>query len=296
LQPPTATAIPLPSGLHRRHKLSATTPRTPRAASLTDPVKLEVSSKYGTVKTLLQSYIFLPSKYKDCYLAYLLNEFNGNSTIVFAATCNTCTRLTLLLRALGFSAVPLHGQLSQQKRLGSLNRFKSKAATIMICTDVASRGLDIPAVDVVLNFDLPVSSKDYVHRVGRTARAGRSGRTIALVTQYDVEVFQRIEKSLGDVRMGAFPADEPEVLLLLERVAEAQRQAQMDLRELQDRRKSSRRGGFADEEGEDGGDGADAIFPKASRRGAAPAGKNGGAGGGFGGQWGGGKKKVRGRR
>lgn len=63
----------------------------------------------------------------------------------------------------------------------------------MVATDVASRGLDIPSVDLVVNYDIPTNSKDYIHRVGRTARAGRSGKSVTMVTQYDVELFQRIE-------------------------------------------------------------------------------------------------------
>lgn len=74
------------------------------------------------------------------------------------------------------------------------NRFKSREARILVATDVASRGLDIPHVEVVINYDIPSDSRDYVHRVGRTARAGKTGRAIAMVTQYDVEQIQRIEK------------------------------------------------------------------------------------------------------
>merc|ERR1712045_34966 len=106
-------------------------------------------------------------------------------------------KLALMLRNLGFTAIPLNGQMSQNKRLGALHKFKSKSRSILIATDVASRGLDIPHVDVVLNFDIPTHSKDYIHRVGRTARAGKSGRSITFVTQYDIELYQRIEHLIG---------------------------------------------------------------------------------------------------
>jgi reverse gyrase len=117
------------------------------------------------IQTLVQQYLFIPAKWKDCYLAYLLDEFKGQSTIIFVATCNNALRITLLLRNLGFNAVCLHGQLSQPKRLGALNKFKSGQRNILVATDVASRGLDIPNVDIVLNFDIPSHGKDYVHRL-----------------------------------------------------------------------------------------------------------------------------------
>ena len=92
----------------------------------------------------------------------------------------------LLLRKLGHRAATINGQMSQNKRLGSLARFKSKDANILVATDVASRGLDIPEVDLVINYELPDNPKDYIHRVGRTARAGRAGRSLSIITQYDV--------------------------------------------------------------------------------------------------------------
>ncbi|KAL3273069.1 hypothetical protein HHI36_014524 [Cryptolaemus montrouzieri] len=166
-------------------------------ACLNDPVKVEVSTKYQTVDKLLQYYVFIPVKFKDVYLVHILNELAGNSFMIFCSTCNNTIRTALMLRNLGLTAVPLHGQMSQNKRLAALTKFKAKNRSILISTDVASRGLDIPHVDIVINFDIPTHSKDYIHRVGRTARAGRSGKAITFVTQYDVELYQRIEHLIG---------------------------------------------------------------------------------------------------
>lgn len=175
----------LPSGSERRTLMFSATMTSKVAklqrASLTKPVKVEVSHKFQTPATLVQQYLFIPAKHKDCYLAYVLNEFAGQTILVFAATCAGSQRLALLLRNLGFDAVCLHGQLSQPKRLAALNKFKARERSILIATDVASRGLDIPSVDVVINFDIPGNGKEYVHRVGRTARANKMDEVEAAV-------------------------------------------------------------------------------------------------------------------
>lgn len=202
-------------------------------ASLKDPVKVEVSNKYQTVEQLQQYYIFIPVKYKDVYLVHILNELAGNSFMIFCSTCNNTVKTALMLRALGLAAIPLHGQMSQNKRLAALNKFKAKNRSILISTDVASRGLDIPHVDVVLNFDIPTHSKDYIHRVGRTARAGRSGKAITFVTQYDVELYQRIEHLLG-MQLPLYKCEEDEVMALQERVSEAQRTAKLELKDIEE--------------------------------------------------------------
>lgn len=209
-------------------------------ACLLDPVKVEVNSKYESVDTLSQSYLFFPHKYKDCYLAYILTEITGNSTIVFTATCAASTKVALMLRHLGFPTVPLHGQMTQQKRLASLNKFKSGNKQIMVCTDVAARGLDIPHVGFVINYDVPMSSKNYMHRVGRTARAGRHGKTITFVTQYDVEVYQRIEKSLGK-KLEKYPIQDAAVKVMLDSVDEANHMASKQMKDMQQKKKSKKK-------------------------------------------------------
>jgi len=218
-------------------------------ASLKDPVKVSVSSKYQTVETLMQYYLFIPLKYKEVYLVHLLNEMAGNSMMVFCSTCAATQTMALLLRNLGFLAIPLHGQMAQNKRLAALNKFKAKNRSILISTDVASRGLDIPHVDVVVNYDIPTHSKDYIHRVGRTARAGRAGKSLTFITQYDVELYQRIEQ-LIEKKLPLYPTEEKEVMVLLERVVEAQRLAKMEMAEGDKKKKKKRKGG-GDDDGDD---------------------------------------------
>lgn len=120
-----------------------------------------------------------------------------------------------------------------------MNKFKGKDRSILIATDVASRGLDIPHVDIVINYDIPTHSKDYIHRVGRTARAGRSGKSITFVTQYDIELYQRIEFLIGK-KLTQYVTHEDEVMLLLERVNEADRQARIQMKEMDDEKKDHR--------------------------------------------------------
>ncbi|KAI9896905.1 hypothetical protein N3K66_007927 [Trichothecium roseum] len=209
-------------------------------ASLRDPVRVSISSnKYQTVSTLLQHYIFIPSDRKDVNLVYLANEFAGQSCIVFTRTVSETQRVAVLLRTLGFGAVPLHGQLSQSSRMGALNKFKARARNILVATDVAARGLDIPSVDCVLNFDLPQDSKTYIHRVGRTARAGKSGVAINFVSQYELEIYARIEGALGK-KLSGYPMPKEEVMAFQARVEEAQKVARAEMRNMQEQNRSGK--------------------------------------------------------
>jgi ATP-dependent RNA helicase DDX47/RRP3 len=238
-------------------------------------------------------------KYKDLHLIHLAHTLAGQTLIIFVRTVLDCQRLSILLRLLSFPAVPLHGQLSQSSRLGALNKFKSGGRSILVATDVASRGLDIPAVDGVINYDIPTHSKDYIHRVGRTARAGRAGKSITLVTQYDVELFQRIEGVLGK-KMEEYSVGgggKEEVMLLAERVGEAQREAMREVKENGlggDRRSGNKRGREEDRDRDD--DEREAGMPSMRGGGGGKRGRGGGRGGGGGGRGGrGGRGGGRGR-
>src|ERR1051325_1461650 len=128
-----------------------------------------------------------------------------------------------------------HGKLKKRFRVVYLLSLIKQTLLLVF------RGLDIPFVDIVINFDIPANSKDYIHRVGRTARAGRSGKSITLVTQYDVELYQRIEHVIGK-KMDLFPiGSKDDVMLLQERVGEAQRIVTLEMREQQQHKKGSKR-------------------------------------------------------
>jgi len=196
-------------------------------ACLKNPVKIEISHKYDTAAGLQQSYVFQPLRFKMTWLAALIQRFAAYSQIVFTDRCRDVQRVTAVLKDLGFEAAGLHGQMPQLQRLGALNQFKAGRAKILVATDVASRGLDIPSVDLVINMDIPKNSKDYIHRVGRTARAGRSGRAVTLFSQYDVEVFQRIEHALGKKLPECDAVTEGEAMRLHTRVQEACKKVDM---------------------------------------------------------------------
>lgn len=120
----------------------------------------------------------------------------------------------------------MHSLKSQSSRLAALQRFKSGQAPVLLATDVASRGLDIPTVDLVINYDLPRYPRDYVHRVGRTARAGRGGQAVSIVTQYQVKLVHDIEAVVGK-QLEEYDCKEDDVLKAITEVYKAKRMATM---------------------------------------------------------------------
>ncbi|KAI8824154.1 P-loop containing nucleoside triphosphate hydrolase protein [Fimicolochytrium jonesii] len=191
------------------------------------PFVYECNTRFDTVEKLDQRYMFISSTVRDAYLAHLIRTtFEGKTMIIFTGKCRTCERLRITLRELGLKSTALHAQMSQADRLGSLAKFKSGIVPILLATDVGSRGLDIPTVQVVLNYELPADATDYIHRVGRTARAGRGGLSLSFVTQHDINVLLNIEKKM-DKKMLEMNVVENDVLGILNEVALAQRVANM---------------------------------------------------------------------
>lgn len=149
--------------------------------------------------TLTQSHIQVPITHKEHYLhVFLLTEANVDKTIIlFCNRTTTADYLHHLLRLLDHRVTSLHSKLPQRQRIDNLARFRASAARILVATDVAARGLDIPEVSLVINYDLPRDPDDYIHRVGRTARAGRKGEAVTMVGQRDVELVLAIEARVG---------------------------------------------------------------------------------------------------
>ena len=142
--------------------------------------------------------------------------------------------------------VALHSLLSQRQRDAALGKFRNSQVGVLVCTDVASRGLDIPQVDLVVNYDLPAEPNDYVHRVGRTARAGRGGTAMSLLTLRSVEKLQRIEERTGKRCREFGGIEEEAVLKILNRVGKSLRVARQFMVEngleakLEERREKKR--------------------------------------------------------
>lgn len=149
--------------------------------------------------SLKQTHIQVPVTHREHYLhMFLLTDANlPKSVILFCNRTSTADYLTHLLRLLEHRVTALHSKLPQRQRIDNLARFRASAARILVATDVAARGLDIPEVGLVINYDIPRDPDDYIHRVGRTARAGRKGEATTFVGQRDVELIQAIEARVG---------------------------------------------------------------------------------------------------
>ncbi|KAH3674206.1 hypothetical protein WICMUC_003448 [Wickerhamomyces mucosus] len=208
--------------------------------------EVESVDKVAIPEKLLTNYLFLPSYVKEAYLfSVLTHEDNKDSTaIVFVNRTHTAEVLRRTLRNLEVRVTSLHSEMPQSERTNSLHRFKAGAARVLIATDVASRGLDIPSVQLVINYDIPGDADDFVHRVGRTARAGRSGESISFVTEKDVERILSIEKRINK-KMDKYEkiSDNKVIKSSLKETSVAKREALMDMEKegFGEKRKNNKR-------------------------------------------------------
>lgn len=188
--------------------------------------------KVALPSTLLLYYVFVPSYVKEPYLHSMLTleKYAKANIIVFVNRTHTAELLRRALRKLDFRVASLHSQMTQLERTSSLHRFRAQAARILIATDVASRGLDIHTVELVVNFDIPANPDDFIHRAGRTARAGRLGDSVCIVSERDVERINAIEKRVNK-KMELLPDvdDDRVISSSLQKIGAAKREALMDM-------------------------------------------------------------------
>ena len=166
--------------------------------SLRSPVKIFVDSNKSVAWNLRQEFLRVRSSHEEkqeAILVALLTRTFTDHVIVFIRTKQQCHRLHIILGLLGLRAAQLHGNMSQAQRLESLKMFKEEQIDILLTTDVAARGLDISGVQTVVNFQLPNTLEQYIHRVGRTARAGKSGRSVTFATEQQRKLVKEIVKS-----------------------------------------------------------------------------------------------------
>ena len=160
-------------------------------AALRDPKVIRVDEDSVSVETIDQRVYQVNRDQRRALLQHLIREESWGQTLVFVATQKASRNLTNKLCRNGFFAVELHGGLTQSNRIQNLEQFKSMRARVMVATDIAARGIDIVGLDVVVNFDLPRAPADYIHRIGRTGRAGASGVSVSFVN-HDTEAHLRL--------------------------------------------------------------------------------------------------------
>jgi superfamily II DNA/RNA helicase len=164
---------------------------------LTNPKYIEVARPASSNLNIAQHKVAVTSRNKKDVLRALLRADNVTTAIVFCNRKTTVRELAKSLQQSGFSAGEIHGDMDQSSRIAELDRFKAGTINILCASDVAARGLDVKGVSHVFNFDTPWHPDDYVHRIGRTGRAGATGRAFTFVTPEDAEAIDNVEKLTG---------------------------------------------------------------------------------------------------
>ncbi|XP_068582473.1 ATP-dependent RNA helicase DDX24 [Cebidichthys violaceus] len=187
------------------------------------PKIVDLTRKEATVETLTETRIHCQKEEKDFYLYYFLLQYPGR-TMVFANSIDCIKRLNSLLVILDCTPLPLHANMHQKQRLKNLERFAERESCVLLTTDVAARGLDIPNVEHVIHYQVPRTSETYVHRSGRTARATKEGLSLLLIGPDDMMNFKKIYRALGkDEELPMFPIESKCMEAIKERVNLARR-------------------------------------------------------------------------
>ena len=177
---------------------SATMPAAIRRISqkyLTDPAEVKVASKTSTAPNIQQRYVLVQHRDKLDALTRIFEVEDFEAMIMFVRTKSATEELAERLRARGFSAAPINGDIPQNLRERTIEALKDGRTDILVATDVAARGLDVPRISHVVNYDIPHDTESYIHRIGRTGRAGRSGQALLFVTPRERRLLSQIERA-----------------------------------------------------------------------------------------------------
>ena len=181
---------------------------------LQDPVTIEVARPNATASTVEQHFYSVGDEDKRHALHQILRQRGMKQAFVFVNSKLGCARLARSLEREGLKTTALHGDKSQDERLKALDSFKKGEVDLLVCTDVAARGLDIKDVPAVFNFDIPFNAEDYIHRIGRTGRAGASGLAVSFVSKSDGRLMADLEKLLKtkiELEPVEFDEDSPDI-------------------------------------------------------------------------------------
>src|SRR5690554_2914842 len=174
------------------------------------PVEVQVAAQNTIADTIVHRVHPVDSSRKRDLLVEILAKRHTDRVLVFGRTKHGCNRLAEQLGQAGLPAVAIHGNKSQAQRQKALDAFKAGRARILVATDVAARGLDIPNLPLVINHDLPMVAEDYIHRIGRTGRAGVTGEALSLVSPEEGGLLRQIQNMLkAELRMDVVPGFEP---------------------------------------------------------------------------------------
>lgn len=173
---------------------------------LSDPVFISVTGKEEINQDITQQYYVIEEHERDDATIRLIDSLEPQKAILFCRTKSEVDRLSSMLEARGFLAKGLHGDMAQRQREQVLKSFRAGALHILIATDVAARGLDVVDISHVFNYHIPFDPDSYIHRIGRTARAGRKGMAITLVTPHELRDIQRIQKKVGEIKAEFIPS------------------------------------------------------------------------------------------
>lgn len=167
------------------------------AKLLHKPVRIEIKQEEFSPELISQSAYLVPQEDKGPLLRHLIQNGDWKQVLVFTSSIRTANNLTAKLNKNGIQAMAFHGDKSQGSRTEALGQFKAGKLRVLVATDLAARGIDIKFLPHVVNFELPRSPKDYIHRIGRTGRAGSEGEAISLVSEEDLHHFKVIQKKMG---------------------------------------------------------------------------------------------------